>query len=325
MADNKGRVLCLEHYLLDHADEQHPATTDELIAALAERGYSANRNTLRSDIEALRAEGIDAAGVRVGNAKGYYIRNRPFGIPELRALIDAVSSSQFISARRSGALIKRLADMAPEAERKDLTASAFCTQRIKTDSPVAFSSLDTVSKAIRKQKKLSFRYVDYLPDKSEILRHDGKLYTVSPYALLWNDGRYYVPSYDPEKGKIVSYRVDRMRNVMLVNSRAQLEMKLDLNDYSLKTLWMYEGDRTEREVALVSENRHMISLIDRFGSGFRADPADENHFRALIRVIPSATFFSWIFQFGGGIRIAGPADVKKEYEEMLERVLEKQG
>lgn len=324
MADNKGRVLCLEHYLLDRADEQHPATTDELIAALAERGYSANRNTLRSDIDALRAEGVEATGVRVGNAKGYYIKNRPFTVSELRALIDAVSSSQFISARNSRALIRRLADMAPEAERKDLTVSAFCTARVKTDSPVAFSSLDTVSRAIRGRKKLSFRYVDYLPDKSEILRHDGKLYTVSPYALLWNDGRYYVPSYDPEKGKIVSYRVDRMRNVMVVNAAAEPGMKPDLNDYSMKTLWMYEGDRTEREVALISENRHMISLIDRFGNGFRADPADENHFRALIKVIPSATFFSWIFQFSGGIRIAGPADVKREYEEMLAAVTEKQ-
>ena len=41
-------------------------------------------------------------------------------------------------------------------------------------------------------------------------------------------------------------------------------------------------------------------------------------------MIPSNTFFSWVFQFGGGIRVAGPAEVKEEYEEMLRKVLEQQ-
>ena len=94
MADNKGRIIFLEHYLLDHADEDHPITTESLIEARAEKGYSANRNTIHSDIEALKAEGIQVAGVRVGNAKGYYVRNRPFRISELKALIDSVSSEE---------------------------------------------------------------------------------------------------------------------------------------------------------------------------------------------------------------------------------------
>ena len=324
MKDNKGRVIFLAKYIADHADENHPVMTEKLISAIEENGYSANRNTIRTDMEVLKEVGISIASVRVGNAKGYYLKNRPFRLSELKALTDAVSSSQFIPERNSYAMIRRLAEMAPEMHRKDLIATAFCADRIKTDSPVAFAAVDTVNKAIQKKKKISFQYVDYLPTKEEILRHDKKQYTVSPYALVWNDGRYYVPSYDAEKDKIVSYRVDRMRNVEMANEWADHHMPFHAADYCRKVLWMFDGDIEEQEVILISDNRHMISLIDRFGEEIETSTVDEEHFRAIVKVIPSCSFFSWIFQFCGGIRIAGPKNVKKEYEEMLRTVLERQ-
>ena len=324
MADNKGRIIFLEHYLLDHADDSHPITTERLIEALAEKGYSANRNTIHSDIEALKTEGIQVAGVRVGNAKGYYIRNRPFRVSELKALIDAVSSSQFVPERNSYAMIRRLAELAPEMYRNDLIATAFCADRIKTDSPVAFTALDAINKAIQQYKKISFHYVDYLPTKEEVLRHNKKRYVVSPYALVWNDGRYYVPSYDPEKNKIVSYRVDRMRSVALVDSCADRKLPFNPAEYSKKVLWMFDGDIEEQDVMLVAENRHLISLIDRFGEDIPTGTVDDQHLRVTVRVIPSYTFFSWVFQFGGEIKVAGPANVKADYEEMLRKVMERQ-
>ena len=275
-------------------------------------------------LEALQAEGISVASVRVANAKGYYIKNRPFRLSELKALIDAVSSSQFIPERNSNAMIWRLAEMAPEMYRKGLIATAFCADRIKTDSPVAFTALDTINKTIQKEKKLSFQYVDYLPTKEEVLRHNKKKYVVSPYALIWNDGRYYVPSFDPEKDKIVSYRVDRMRYVTMVNERAERNLPFNPVDYCKKALWMFDGDIEEQEVMLVSDNKHMISLIDRFGEDFQTNGVDDDHFCAIIKVIPSYTFFSWVFQFCGGVRIIGPGNVKKDYEDMLRIVLERQ-
>ena len=322
--DNKGRILFLEHYLLNHTDESHPVTTNELIEVINSRGYSANRNTVRDDIEALRAEGTGIADVRVGNAKGYYIKNHPFSIPELKALIDSVSSSQFIPEGKSREMILQLIDIAPEMYRKDLKETAFCTNRIKTGSADAFRALEEVNQALVKHRKISFQYVDYLPTKEEILRHDGKEYTVSPYALIWNDGRYYVPSYDPEKDKIVPYRVDRMRMVKTIPEPADLRKKFDPAEYSRKVMWMYDGDHREEDIILIAENRHMISLIDRFGTEFPIWKQDEDHFRAIIKAIPSYTFFSWIFQFCGGIRIDGPGRVKKDYEEMLRIVTESQ-
>jgi len=321
--DNKGRILFLEHYFLNHTDQDHPITTDKLIDVINEHRYSANRNTIRDDIKALRDEGIRIADVRIGNGKGYYNQDRPFTIPELKALIDSVSSSQFIPERKSREMIRQLIDIAPEMYRKDLKATAYCTNRIKTGNTVAFQALDEVNRALAKHRQISFQYADYLLTKEEVLRHNGKVYVVSPLALIWNDGRYYVPSYNAEKDKIVPYRIDRMRNVKTL-IEAAVEKKFDPAEFSRKVLWMYDGDQGEEDIILIAENRHMISLIDRFGTEFPVWKTDENHFRAIIKAIPSYTFFSWIFQFCGGIRIDGPGRVKKNYEEMLRIVTEKQ-
>lgn len=68
MGDNKGRIIFLEHYLMDQSDESHPITTDELISILSEHGYSANRNTIHSDMTALQEAGIGVEAVRVANS-----------------------------------------------------------------------------------------------------------------------------------------------------------------------------------------------------------------------------------------------------------------
>ena len=322
--NKKGRIIFLEHYLLDHSDSDNPVTTEALLKAYEEHGLSAHRNTIRDDLETLKEEGIQIESKRVGNGKGHYIAERPFEFTELLALIDAVSSSQFISASKSKILIRKLAAMAIEKDRKELTATAYAADRIKTGSQVAFSALGTASRAVRRGKKLCFQYIDYLPTKEEILRHDGKIYTVSPYALVWSDGRYYVPSYDEEKDAIVPYRIDRMREVRISGQQADLRLPFDLNEYCRSTVLMYGGNKPEEDVTLIAENYTLLYLIDHFGEDIQTEIVDEKHIRVVLHVAPSHTFFSWIFQFDGAIRIIGPEHVKVDYEAMLLKALNEQ-
>lgn len=44
---NKGRILRLLQYLYLNTDEEHAATTQDLIDALAETGFKANRKTVK--------------------------------------------------------------------------------------------------------------------------------------------------------------------------------------------------------------------------------------------------------------------------------------
>ena len=86
-----------------------------------------------------------------------------------------------------------------EKKRESLTAKAFTADRIKTDAPDIFETIDKIGRSIEEKKKIAFQYIDYLPDKTLILRHDKKEYKVSPMVMIWNDDRYYARCIDPDK------------------------------------------------------------------------------------------------------------------------------
>lgn len=316
----KGRLLLLEHYLEENTDEQHSLTTDELIEVYEQNGYKANRNTIRDDISALIESGIDIITEYKGRSKVFYIGNRLFELAEIKTLVDAVSSSRFITAEKSDALIEKLTKLTSVHNRKSLTETALSADRIKTDSTGIFLTIDKVNAAIREKKKIRFQYIDYLPTKEKILRHDGKWYIVSPQTLIWNDDRYYVPSYSEEKGCIVPFRIDRMCSVELTDETAIHDESFDPAEYCRKVLKMYDGDVEEQKVTLEAPNRYMLNVIDRFGEDIKTEQEDDEHFTAEIIVRPSTTFFAWVFQFGGDIKILNPSDVKTRYLDMINKV-----
>ena len=131
-ANTKARLLFLEHFLLENTDEAHPVTSDDLIRIYEENGYKANRNTVRDDIEVLRSVNLDVVDRRDGNTKVYFIGSRLFELAEVKTLVDAVSSSRFITKEKSKTLIGKLSELTSIHSRKQLMKSSFFADRIKT-------------------------------------------------------------------------------------------------------------------------------------------------------------------------------------------------
>ena len=77
-------------------------------------------------------------------------------------------------------------------------------------------------------------------------------------------------------------------------------------------------------MTLIAENDMLVHIIDRFGEDIKTEIEDDEHIRITLKVSPSYTFFSWIFEFNGDIAITAPAHVKAEYEEMLRKAIGKQ-
>lgn len=53
--------------------------------------------------------------------------------------------------------------------------------------------------------------------------------------------------------------------------------------------------------------------IAAFGSKVKTTPVEKDHFQFDAEVTVSPTFFSWIFEFGGMIKIVGLEHVKEAY------------
>ena len=80
--------------------------------------------------------------------------------------------------------------------------------------------------------------------------------------------------------------------------------------------------RAPQRVELICDNSVMDYIVDHFGDEVETVPLDENTFQASVEVAVNKPFFGWVFGFDGKIKIAGPEDVKKEYEAMLGRAKE---
>ncbi len=66
----------------------------------------------------------------------------------------------------------------------------------------------------------------------------------------------------------------------------------------------------------------MNAIVDHFGTKVRTREIDNNHFKAIVTVEPSPTFYRWVFGWNGAMKIMEPQKVKDEYQAMLRRALE---
>lgn len=319
MIHGKERLLALLKLLYEQTDEQHPITTTEIIKYFAERGTNTDRKTVKQDVETLIEHGYDIVVLRT-TQNAYFIGSRMFSLPELKLLIDAVESSKFITAKKSKELTDKLSRLASVHQAAQLQRHLYIAERVKPANEQIYYIVDRIHSAINDSRQISFQYFEYNAQRQKVFRNNGKRYRFSPYGLLWNEDRYYTVGYSEKHGRIVTFRVDRMLKVEIQEEKAVPEPdSFSLSEFARQVFDMYDG-QTEK-VSLICTNAMMKFILDRFGEEAATYPIDNDHFCADVELSVSRTFFAWVFQFCGDIRIASPAHVAEEYEKMLKNAL----
>lgn len=317
--DKKGRLLALRDYLYKYTDEFHPASTQELIDEMTRLGYPGNRKTIKDDIDVLNKFGMDII-TNISRGNSFYMASREFEIPELKLLVDAVSSSRFISAAKSEQLIAKLTSMVSEYEKSQIVPRIYTDDRIKANNPQLYYVVDMLIQAVQNKKKVRFQYSEFDADKRKVLRNDGEIYINSPYGCLWSDDFYYLVGYSEKHGKIVSFRVDRIVDLEIMNEDIVPEPAgFNMADYARIVIEMFDGE--PQEVELICNNELMKSVIDKFGENIKTERVSENQFKATVNVSTSKTFYAWCFRFAGQMEIANPPKVKKEFQKMASQIL----
>lgn len=311
-----NRLLLVLQLLWTTTDFEHPATIKDIISFLKVHGIDATRKTIAGDIEDFRSIGIDIDCIR-STQNRYYIDTRIFELPEVKLLVDAVQSARFITTKKSKALIKKLSSFVSQYQGDVLKRQLYVDSRTKAKNESVFYVVDNIHTAIRIKNKITFQYLEYNQKKEKVLKYNGYVYTVSPYALLWNDDCYYVVGFSEKHQKTITFRVDRIVKLEIIAEKARPKPRdLKISSYFSQIFSMFEGDVCEIE--LLCDNDTMKYIVERFGEGVKTELVDNDHFRVTAPVALSQMFYGWVFQFGGKIRLTAPDNVVYEYNKMLE-------
>ncbi len=316
---NKERIIRLVRLFQTQTDEEHPISTFEIIEYFKGLGTVIDRNTIRDDVDTLNACGIEVI-ILEGRPNRYYFTDSRFQLPELKLLVDAVEGSKFITAKKSRELVGKIISMASTGCADELNRHLYTVGRIKPENENIYYVIDAIFRAIQAEQKISFQYFRFDANRERVPRHDGEPFVLSPYAMLYNEDKYYVLGYYGLFGKITTFRVDRMGIPEILAEPAHPKPEgFDPVDYTVDVFSMYEGSL--ETVELLCENSVMDPIVDRFGEEADTQIADSGHFLVRAQVSVSRTFFAWVFQFAGKIQILEPAPVKVQYQEMLGKAL----
>ena len=313
----KNRTLLIFQYLWMYTGEEYTVSLEQIKDFL--ETYSLPRpdsRTIKADIDQLIEFGLDIIIDRKVQNQ-YFVGSRHFDTAEVKLLIDAVQSSRFITPQKSKVLIHKLGMFIEPQQKKLLKRQLYIDHRTKSTNESVILIVDHLYTAIIERKKVTFQYFDYTPEKKKVHRHGGQFYTVSPYAMLWNNDQYYMVGYSEARGLVATYRVDRISHLTVTDEPTQ-ERPADftVSDYFGQTFSMYLGE--EAEVELLCKNALMGSIIDRFGEDVAVQVVDGEHFKVNATVALGNNFYGWVFASGGKMRILSPEKAVEDFRAIID-------
>ena len=319
--NQKFKLYRLAQIMLEKTDDDHYITMPEILSSLEAYGVTADRKSIYNDLRDLEVLGIEVEGEPVGGRYHYHVLNRPFELPELKLLVDAIQSSKFITERKTNALIKKLEQLVSQYEAVKLQRQVYVSGRIKTMNESIYYTVDAIHNAISENKKIRFQYYQWNVKKEMELRHGGAFYHISPLGLSWDDENYYLVGYDSEADTLKHYRVDKMLHIQMSDEKREGQEhfeRLNIADYAKKSFGMFGGK--EQKVKLLVKNELAGVMIDRFGKDIMMIPKEENYFTVNVDVHISNQFLGWVFSLGDGVKIISPDEVVEQMKQEVERL-----
>jgi len=317
------KILYILQLLNEETDEDHGVSMTRILSYLENHGISAERKAIYRDLVILQNFGYEIEKNRKKPVE-YSLIKRSFDIAELKLLVDAVQSAHFIPEDMTDTLIRKLESLTSKYRAIELRRQVHYTGRVKTDNNHIYYTTGTLHDAINQNRRVVFTYVEHTIEKGIRPRRSGESYEISPYALVWNDDKYYVVGFYERYGKVCSFRVDRMKSVsatQLTNVPKPADFNID--SYIHTEFGMYTGETVSLDIRFA--NHLMNPVMDRFGTSTPIHLDGPDHIIAHIRASISPVFYSWLFQFGTDAQIVKPARIAEDYRKMVKDVLEGMG
>nr|WP_295303657.1 WYL domain-containing protein [uncultured Blautia sp.] len=348
--NQKMKPFLVYQYLLRHTDENHTITGEDICSAMTDiYDIEAERRGIYRDIDEINKALIAfEEGISIEEAaewieddeslkkiifdkhqKGFCLRQRHYDYTDIQLLVESIYASKYLSESQAERLIKVLCEFVSEFQEKKIRHNAILTDRVKTNNSGVLNNIEKIDAAMSKEdkhvpEKISFKYLKYSISNlnQQVERRHGSRYEVSPYALLINDGNYYLLAYNDYVKDLRTYRVDRMKDVKLLGVEREgkeIFNKINLKNYTQRVFSMFGGEQERITIQFI--NPLLDTVVDRFGKkGMLYNVVDDRHFSITAPIEISDQFYGWVLGFGNKAKILKPQKVVDGFTAYLDKV-----
>ena len=259
----------------------------------------------------------------------FYLK-RQFTDGELRLLIDSLLFSRHIPYSQCKDLVEKLEELS-NIYFKSRVRYISTLPEDKTDNRQLFYNIEMLDEAISKNRKVSFRYVEYQTDKKlhEKRRPDGSIreYVITPYQMAAREGKYYLICNYDKYDDVSNYRLDRIRDIRILDEPGKPfselkwsgNRKLDLAEYMKEHVYMYSSENVHVKFRIV---KPMITdVVDMFGKEVIFSDEDETHVTVAVKTNERA-MEQFAKNFAPDVEVLQPESLRQKVKEELERAVE---
>ena len=307
--NKKASIILVLKVLEEYSDENHYLTHQNIIDKIENLyGLELERKSIASSLSLLEEIGYD---IVKGPKGGFALLSRTFETSEVTFLVDAIFSSKSISGKQAKELTKKISSGLSKYDRKSYEYLNKSSEISRTSNAEVFYNIEIINEAIKNNKWIGFKYIDYDNDGKETLRFNGYVYHCSPCYLVNNFGRYYFLGYRYKYDSVSSYRIDYMKEVYIMDERERLDPKTlkefkdynSISDYINDHIYMFGGNSIE-VVMRLNEPYVAQYIYDWFGQNAKIYKQD-NDLYARVKCNETA-FFYWVMQYGEHLHVISP-------------------
>lgn len=258
----------------------------------------------------------------------FYLK-RPFEDSEIRLLIDAIMFSMNISDKHRRDLVDKLCKLSSNRF-KSRVKHIVCVGDNVNQNQQIFVNIEAIDEAISLNRKISFNYMEYGIDKKMSLKMDknGNIreYVINPYQMAAKDGKYYlICNYDKYED-ISNYRIDRIKNIKILEEKMKPFEKLrdtngrrlDLATYMKEHIYMYSS---ANDIVTFKIVKAMISdVMDIFGGDVSFKDETETHVIVTAKVNVKS-MMQFAKNYAPDVEVLKPEWVREEIKEELKKAM----
>lgn len=317
----RAKLLLLLEFFKNETDEQHPKTMTEILAYLQKNGIKVERKAVYADINMLRDLEYDIVKT-TDRGTAYFLAERVLESAEVEICASAICAAKFLTPKKSSELLDKLGNLFSRSQAKLFRQRFEFARTIKTKNEEIYYNIDKIVTAQNNAKKISFLYVEYLPNKKQQFRKDGRRYIASPYSLMWFEDAYYALVNINKYNNLSHFRVDRMTKVDIldeparnINEVSEYKNYIDFDEYHRSVFSMFGGEM--HNVRIRFREELATAVYDRFGMDVEVSDIKDGWFTISARVRVSPGFLSWLTIFGNKAEILDPISLRAEMIEFV--------